>query len=154
MGTIFAIFISFGKTSCVSDKLIICVKRGLNTVLLDLSTIAGIWSHPVAQFFRLSMVLLISSMWQGAKNKLIGHLVLIYDVGLLSEGGIFVSRVGPMFAKKLLKWEAIIDESVVDLPLTEKIVVFWTEDFFLFITFLITCQVFLRLFWFCKIKDW
>ena len=118
--------------------------NGLKMCLFPLRREEGRWSQPVAQFFKLSIVLLISSRWQGDKNRLTGHLVLIYDVGLRSEGGIFASRVGPMFAKNLLKCDAMMEESVVELPLIEKIVVFWADVFFLLITSLITCHVFLR----------
>ena len=123
------------------------VKRGLNIVLLVLSTEEGKWSHPVAQFFKLSVILLISSVVHGDRKILAVHLFFIKEVGSIWEVGIFLSNTGPILVKKLWKRFAIREGSSVALPLIVNVVTFWGLVFLLLITSFIICNDFLRFCW-------
>ena len=61
IGIMEAVLSYLGKIPWVRERLTMWTRRGVKVDLLDLSREAGSWSKPVAQFLRLSTVLLSSS---------------------------------------------------------------------------------------------
>jgi hypothetical protein len=107
-------------------------------ILFPFSRDAGRWSYPVAQFFRLSMMVLISSSLHGVRNIFIGQLFFIYVVGFFQEFGFFLSSTGLILEKNVLKWFAIALGLSGETPFILKVTFFLYCFFILLMTSFIT----------------
>ena len=99
MGMMDALFSSFGKIPCDSDRLMTCIKRRFMKSLLSLMSTVGKLSYPAEHNLRRSMIFAISSSVQGAKNMLYVQFFLMNDNGSVRVDGIFLSRESPIEVK-------------------------------------------------------
>jgi hypothetical protein len=88
------------------------------------------------------MIFPISVSEQGDRKMFCWHFCLIKEIGFVGVRGIFLSRMGPILVKYVLKWLAISDVSSVSCPFMVNLVVLILSCFFLFIISLIIWQGF------------